>query len=216
MGGSRAGDEEEIRELREKLVSLTAQLDESNRAWEEYKEAQVAMLRDRLERSLSLDYERSLEEIAGQIVDQVTQEREDSNEKYQALERANNDLQSDARLESIRQPYVSTIDELNQELSTMKEAYDQLSQRTLQTAPEPLSSDPPAAAVTEVCFYTFVFCVLLTSSCFSDVSPHQCSQRSSGCRGNPTIARECCRSHCSMCATRCSKSCLANLSTSTA
>ena len=34
MSASRAGDEEEIRELREKLVSLTTQLDESNRALE--------------------------------------------------------------------------------------------------------------------------------------------------------------------------------------
>ena len=35
-----------------------------------------------------------LNEIAQQIRDQVTREREDSREKYQALERANHDLQS--------------------------------------------------------------------------------------------------------------------------
>ena len=54
----------------------------------------MGLLRNRLERCLSLDYDRSLEEIAAQIADQVTQEREDFSEKYQALEQANNDLRS--------------------------------------------------------------------------------------------------------------------------
>ena len=67
--------------------------------------------------------------MARRIVDQVTQERDDFSEKYQALERANSNLQSDQHLQSIRQPYINTLDELNHELSAIKEAYDQLDQQ---------------------------------------------------------------------------------------
>jgi hypothetical protein len=41
-----------------------------------------------------IDYNGSFGEIVQQIVDQVTKEREDFSEKYEALERANNDLRS--------------------------------------------------------------------------------------------------------------------------
>jgi chromosome segregation ATPase len=119
-------DQEEIRQLRENLVSLTAQLDESNRTWKQYEEAQVDILRNQLGNCLSIDYNGSFDEIAQQIADQVTREREDFSEKYQALERANNDLRSDDNLESIRQSYMNTVNELTQELLAMKEAYDQL------------------------------------------------------------------------------------------
>ncbi len=43
---------------------------------------------------LPIDEYASFDEIAQQIVDQVTKEREDFSEKYQALERSSNDLQS--------------------------------------------------------------------------------------------------------------------------
>ncbi len=112
--------------MRENLVSLTAQLDESNRASKQYEEAQVDILRNQLGNCLSIDYNGSFDEIAQQIADQVTREREDFSEKYQALERANNNLRSDDNLESIRQSYMNTVNELNQELLAMKEAYDQL------------------------------------------------------------------------------------------
>ncbi len=112
--------------MRENLVSLTAQLDESNRAWKQYQQAQVDILRNQLENCLSIDYDGSFDEIAQQIADEVIREREDFNEKYQALERANNDLRSGDNAESIRQSYMNTVNELNQKLLAMKEAYDQL------------------------------------------------------------------------------------------
>ncbi len=94
MSSSGHADQEEIRRLRENLISLTAQLDETNRAWEQYQQTQHDILRNQLEHCLSIDYNTSFDEIAQQIVDQVTKEREDFSEKYQGLERANNDLRS--------------------------------------------------------------------------------------------------------------------------
>jgi hypothetical protein len=88
--------------LRENLVSLTAQLDESNRAWKQYQQAQVDILRNQLENCLSIDYDCSFDEIAQQIADEVIRERENFNEKYQALERANNDLRSGSVEKSIK------------------------------------------------------------------------------------------------------------------
>jgi hypothetical protein len=48
----------------------------------------------KLQDYFAVDGNTSFDEIAQQIADQVTREREDFNEKYQALERANNDLRS--------------------------------------------------------------------------------------------------------------------------
>ena len=56
----------------------------------------------------------------------MTREHEDSREKYEALERVNADLPSNDDLESIRQTYGNTMNQLNQELLAMKEAYNQL------------------------------------------------------------------------------------------
>ena len=119
-------DQEEVRELRENVASLTNQLDERNRAWEEYQQTQVDVLRNELEKCLSLDYNGSFDDIAQQIADQVTKEREDFREKYEALEILNNDLRSSDNTESIRETYMNTVNNLNQELLAMKDAYDQL------------------------------------------------------------------------------------------
>jgi SMC interacting uncharacterized protein involved in chromosome segregation len=67
-----------------------------------------------------------VDEIAQQIADQVTREREDFNEKYQTLERTNNEIRSSDNAESVRQSYMNTVNALNQELVAMKEAYDQV------------------------------------------------------------------------------------------
>ena len=66
----------------------------------------------------------SLDEIADQIIHQLISEREDSREKSQALERANSSLQSEENIESMRQTYMNTVNELNQKLLAMKQAYD--------------------------------------------------------------------------------------------
>ena len=137
---------EEIRQLRENLVSLTSQLDETNRAWQQYQQTQLDILRNQLQNCLSIDYNNtSFDEIAHQIVDQVTKEREDFNDRYQTLEKTNNDLrlgreilifvyvylfisslESNSNMESIRESFVNTVNELNQELLVMKQAYDEL------------------------------------------------------------------------------------------
>ena len=137
---------EEVRQLRENLVSLTSQLDETNRAWQQYQQTQLDILRNQLQNCLSIDYNNtSFDEIAQQIVDQVTKEREDFNDRYQTLEKTNIDLrlgseilifvyvylfvsslESNNNMESIRESFVNTINELNQELLVMKQAYNEL------------------------------------------------------------------------------------------
>jgi hypothetical protein len=131
--------------LRDNLVSLTSQLDETNRAWQQYQQTQLDILRNQLQSCLSIDSNTSFDEIAQQIVSQVTEEREDFDERYGTLEKANADLrlgsyllmivyidlfllyvESGNNMESIRESYVNTVNELNQELSVVKEAYDQL------------------------------------------------------------------------------------------
>ncbi|CAF4949422.1 unnamed protein product, partial [Rotaria sp. Silwood1] len=118
---------EEIRQLRENLVSLTSQLDETKRTSQQYKQTQLDILRNQLQHCLSIDSNISFDDIAQQIVDQVTKEREDFNEKYQALEKENDNLRSELtnNMESIRESYVNTVNELNQELLIMKKQCEQ-------------------------------------------------------------------------------------------
>lgn len=97
MKSTENGDLEEsgeVQQLRKNLVSLTAELDETKRAWEEYQQTQLQILRNQLQTCLSIDSSNSFDELVQQIVDQVTKEREDFNEKYQTLEKANDNLRS--------------------------------------------------------------------------------------------------------------------------
>ena len=80
-------DQEEIEQLRQNLVNLTSELDETRRAWQQYQQAQVALLRQEMDQCLSLDYDRSIDEIGRQIVDQIMRERDEFNEKYRDLQR---------------------------------------------------------------------------------------------------------------------------------
>ncbi|CAF2189339.1 unnamed protein product, partial [Rotaria magnacalcarata] len=115
-------ESEEIRQLRQTLVLLTSQLDETNRAWQQYQQTQLNILRNQFEHCLSIDFDNSFDDIAQQIADQVTREREEFNEKCQTLEKQNEDLRSEFtnNMESIREAYVNTVNELNQELLVMK------------------------------------------------------------------------------------------------
>jgi hypothetical protein len=120
---------QELQQLRENVVALTAQceqLNEANRAWQSYQQAQADNFRTKLHDFLPMDDNASFDEIAQQIADQVTREREEFNERYQALERAHSDLQLRDNTESIQQSYMNTVNELNQELLAMKEAYNEL------------------------------------------------------------------------------------------
>lgn len=87
-------EKEEIRQLRENLISLTSQLDETNRAWQQYQQNQLDLLRNQLENCLSLNSNSSFDDLVREIVDQVTKEREDFNERYQSLEEINNNLRT--------------------------------------------------------------------------------------------------------------------------
>jgi len=94
-GTSLEQDVEELQQLRENVAALTAQcaqLDEANRAWQLYHQTQLNNFQTKLHDYLLIDENTSFDEIAQQIGDQVTKERDDFSEKYQALERANNDL----------------------------------------------------------------------------------------------------------------------------
>ncbi len=101
-------------------------MDEANRAWQQYQQTQLHNFQTKLHDYLPVDENTSFDEIAQQLVDQITKEREDFTERHQALERANNDLQPSDNIESIRESHINTVDELNRQLLAMKEAYEQL------------------------------------------------------------------------------------------
>ncbi|CAF1495089.1 unnamed protein product, partial [Rotaria sp. Silwood1] len=98
---------------------------ENNLAWEQ---VLIEILRNELEDYIPINYNVSINEIVQQIVEEIKKEREQSNERYQALEKANNQLQLELEnnMESIRQSYTNTVNELNQELLAMKEQCEQL------------------------------------------------------------------------------------------
>jgi hypothetical protein len=88
---------EELRQLRESVIILTAQcaqLDEANRAWQQYHQTQLDSFRNKLVDQLPIDENTSLDEIALQIIDQMNKEREDSNERHQEIEKTNEALHS--------------------------------------------------------------------------------------------------------------------------
>jgi hypothetical protein len=90
-------ESEELRQLRDNLAILTseyAQLNEANRAWQDFHQSQLDNFRKKVQDYIQIDDDFSFDQIAQQIVDQITKEREDFIEQYQALEKANNDLQS--------------------------------------------------------------------------------------------------------------------------
>lgn len=91
-----------------------------------YHQTQLNNFQNKLHDYIPVDGNTSLDEIADQIIHQVTTERDDAREKHQGLERAYNDRQSDADIEAVRQSYMNTVNELNQKLLTMKQDYDLL------------------------------------------------------------------------------------------
>ena len=61
---------------------------------QQYQQTQLDILRNQLQSCLSIDYNTSFEDIAQQIVEQVTREREEFRERYEAIEKANDELRS--------------------------------------------------------------------------------------------------------------------------
>lgn len=142
-------DPEEVHQLRENVANLTAQcaqLDEANRAWQSYQQTQLDNIRNKLMHHVPINENMSLDEMTQQLIDRITEEREDFNDRLQAVERANDQLRSGnslgilnlpihvdyllvasrEALETTEHTYTNTIDELNQQLIEIKEAYNQL------------------------------------------------------------------------------------------
>jgi uncharacterized phage infection (PIP) family protein YhgE len=169
---------QELQQLRENVVALTAQcaqLNEANRAWQLYQQAQVDNFRNTLHDYLPIDDNASFDEFAQQLVDQIVKEREDFNDKFQAIEKANDELRSGSsilscscftcmilsvestnNLETIKQSYMNTVNELTQELLALKEAYDQLD-----TEKQGLISELDQDRITRTAGMRSVFCTRL-------------------------------------------------------
>ncbi|CAF4270640.1 unnamed protein product, partial [Rotaria magnacalcarata] len=122
--------EQELLQYRESVALLTAQcaqLDEANRAWQQYHQTQLDTFKNTLQEHLPMNDIFTLDQAAQQILNQIINERQDFNQQYEALEKQNEDLRSESttNLETIKDSYVNAIDELNKELNTMKEQYEQ-------------------------------------------------------------------------------------------
>ncbi len=91
------GEAEELRQLRENVVVLTAQcaqLDVANRAWQQYHQTQSDDFRRKLHDYLPIDENISLDEMAQQIVNHLNQERHDFSGRDGDLEKQNDELRS--------------------------------------------------------------------------------------------------------------------------
>ncbi len=89
--------EQELQQLRETVTALTnqcAQLDQVNRAWQQFQQTQLENFRNTIHDYLPVDENLSLEQTAQQIVNQITKEREDFTQQYYALEKVTDDLRS--------------------------------------------------------------------------------------------------------------------------
>lgn len=94
---SGADVEHKTRELHEKIASLTAQyaqLEEANRAWQSYQQTQLDNFKTKLHDHLPIDESSSFDDIAQEIVDQMTKEREEFRERYEELEKMTDSLRS--------------------------------------------------------------------------------------------------------------------------
>ena len=81
---NRMNESDTDNELRQNLAVLTAQcaqLDEANRAWQQYQQTQLENFRNKLQDYLSFDENISFDQIAQLIIDQIDKERKDFNEK---------------------------------------------------------------------------------------------------------------------------------------
>jgi chromosome segregation ATPase len=89
--------QEEINQLRTDLAMSSAQclqLEEANNAWQQYQQTQLDHFRHILQEYLPLDENVSFDQAAQMIVDQMTKDRKDFNERYEALEKVSDGLRS--------------------------------------------------------------------------------------------------------------------------
>jgi predicted RNase H-like nuclease (RuvC/YqgF family) len=82
------------------LTTQCAQLDEANRAWQQFHQTQLDSFRNKLQNSLPIDNSLSLDDIAQHIVthlDQQQNEHENLIQQLQTSEKLNNVLRSGKR-----------------------------------------------------------------------------------------------------------------------
>jgi predicted PurR-regulated permease PerM len=83
------------------LITQCAQLDEANRAWQQFHQTQLENFREKLRNSFPIDNSVSFDNIAQQMVvhlDQVQNERESLVQQLQNYEKLNKDLRTGSRL----------------------------------------------------------------------------------------------------------------------
>ena len=83
--------------MRENVAALTAQcaqLDAANHAWQSYQQAQLDRLRNKISDYVPVEENMSLDDMTQELIDQLTQEREDFSDRFQTVERANDQLRS--------------------------------------------------------------------------------------------------------------------------
>lgn len=113
----------ELQQLRQTNALLTmqnSQLDQANRAWQQFQLAQLDSFRNHLRDYLVLEENTSFDQAAQLIIDLINKQREEFHQRYEDLR-----SESAANLETIKQSYINTVDELTRELSILKEELDQ-------------------------------------------------------------------------------------------
>ncbi|CAF3671069.1 unnamed protein product [Adineta steineri] len=137
--------QQEIQQLKDNIALLTtqhAQLDEANRAWQLYHQTQLNDFRNIVRDHVTTDDSSTLDQLAQQIIDQIIKEKQDFSQQYQTLQQQNEDLRSESatNLDAIKQSYMNTITELNQQLLAIKEKTQQTQKDILQKHLEPCLS----------------------------------------------------------------------------
>jgi chromosome segregation ATPase len=113
------GADEEIQQLRTNLSNLTAQcaqLDEANRAWQQFHQNQLEIFRNKLQDWILLDENSTLEQLAQQIViqlDQLANNKQNTNQSDTTIESLNNQLINYQLNESM---LAQNLEQLNQKL----------------------------------------------------------------------------------------------------
>lgn len=81
--------QEEVRQLRENLMALTAQcaqLDEANRAWQQYHQNELDSFKEKLRQNLPIADGLSLDDAAHSIVAHLDQVKDEQNRLRQQLQ----------------------------------------------------------------------------------------------------------------------------------
>lgn len=102
-------DNEELKQLREKLAQVNSQiaeLGETARTSQESHQSQLDNFRNKLKEYVEFDDDFPLNEMADRIADQITQEREAFVERYEFLEKANEGLHEGTNLKFIHRDFL--------------------------------------------------------------------------------------------------------------